>query len=322
MMRIGIAGGGYIARVHAAAYARIADAEVVAVAERDADARGSWPGVPTHESLEDLLAAGGLDVLDVCLPTPLHRSAVEAGIRAGLKQLICEKPLARTVADARAIVEAVEAAGATLYVGQVVRFWPSFVAIRDAIVRGDIGAPAVARSSRVGPPSSSRWFNDAAQSGGVILDMLVHDFDFLRWCLGEVERVYAKAVDHRYALVTLRFRSGAIGHVEGSWLSGRFRTTIEVAGDRGMVSHDSLVGDPLRWDLLPGEQTAAAAWSAFPEVAGPESPQVRELMHFVECARTGKAPLITGRDALAAVAIACAAEESARTGLPVELGKG
>src|SRR5205085_108295 len=132
------------------------------------------------------------DVVDVCVPTPAHRAAVEAALAAGVEHVFVEKPIARTVADAEAMLAAAARAGATLYVGHVVRFTPAFVALREAVLRGDVGTPAVVRTARGGPYPAGTWFADRAQSGGAVVDMLVHDFDWLRWTFGEVERVYCR----------------------------------------------------------------------------------------------------------------------------------
>jgi UDP-N-acetylglucosamine 3-dehydrogenase len=325
-MRIGLVGGGNIGRVHASAYRTIEGVDLIGIADADPLTRAEAErrfGAPTCATLDDLLA-GGCDVVDVCLPTPGHRAAVEAALAAGVRHVFVEKPLARTVADGRAMLAAAERAGATLYVGHVVRFTPAFQALREAVLRGDVGTAAVVRTARGGPHPPGPWFADHAQSGGVLVDMLVHDFDWLRWTFGEVERVYCRVagltgrVD--YALATLRLRSGAIAHVEGSWAQGRFGTAVEVAGDAGLLRHDSRETEPLAFDLLPDEAPDGPAWREHPDFVGAGAPHARELAHFVACARDGRTPLITGEDALAALQVAEAALEAAHTGQPVALG--
>ena len=178
-------------------------------------------------------------------------------------------------------------------------------------------------NARGGPRPAGTWFADHAQSGGVLIDVLVHDFDWLRWTLGEVERVSCRTAGQEgridYALVTLRFRSGAIAHVEGAWAQGRFGTSVEVAGDGGLLRHDSRESDPIVFDLLPGEPADGPAWRDHPDFVGAAAPHARELAHFVECVRTGARPLITAADALAALRIAEAALEAAGTGEAVAL---
>jgi predicted dehydrogenase len=161
-------------------------------------------------------------------------------------------------------------------------------------------------------------------SGGVLLDLVIHDFDFLRWSLGEVERVYAKGVMGReynrldYALVTLRFRSGAIAHVEGQWgYPGPFNHSLEVAGSRAMVATDSTEQSPLQ--LLGGTTGQGEG----PDVVTGKSPFQAELEHFVRCIATSKEPLVSAHDAYEALRIGLAAIESARSGRAITLrGRG
>ena len=134
-----------------------------------------------------------------------------------------EKPIARTIEDAREILDAFSGEGPRLFVGHVVRFFPEYVRIKNKIDAGELGTIGVVRTSRRSPflTGWNDWYADWRVSGGVLVDLLIHDFDFLRWALGNVERVYACSVlggeynRRDYALVTLRFESSAIAHVEG-----------------------------------------------------------------------------------------------------------
>jgi predicted dehydrogenase len=151
--------------------------------------------------------------------------------------------------------------------------------------------------------------------------LVIHDFDFLRWALGEVERVYARGVLGReynrldYALVTLRFGSGAIAHVEGQWgYPGPFNYSIEVAGSRAMVVADSAEPEPVR--LLGGANDPGES----PDVIVGKSPFQTELEHFIHCAATGEEPIVDARDAYEALRIGHAAIESVKTGRPVVPG--
>ena len=137
------------------------------------------------------------------------------------------------------------------------------------------------------------WYADWRVSGGVLLDLVIHDFDFLRWTLGEVERVYARGVLGReynrldYALVTLRFEGGAIAHVEGHWgYPGPFNYSIEVAGSRALLTADST--EPATLELIGGmpEQDGV------PDLASGKSPYETELEHFVRCIATGEEPIV------------------------------
>jgi UDP-N-acetylglucosamine 3-dehydrogenase len=193
-----------------------------------------------------------------------------------------------------------------------------------------VGTPAAVRTRRGGPMPRgwNDWYGDFDLSGGCNLDLIIHDFDWLRWTFGEVERVYAKGLtDSRlpafdYSLVTLRFVSGLIGHVEGTWADpGGFKVALEIAGDAGLLEYNfnQPTGLPFRAALAEGAASRSAV--PLPESPVAVNPYQVELQHFVDCIENGVAPSITPEDGTAAVRIALAATESARTGRPVELNR-
>ncbi|MDQ2798411.1 MAG: Gfo/Idh/MocA family oxidoreductase, partial [Armatimonadota bacterium] len=176
---------------------------------------------------------------------------------------------------------------------------------------------------RADDPNS--WYADPAQSGGVVLDLIIHDFDWLRWTFGPVERVFAKGLYGKpnyvgqmdYALVTLRFVSGAMAHVTGSWAhpSG-FRTTLEIAGDSGLIEHDSAASVPLT--VARKGSSGGKAVSESP-LAADQNPFFLQLSAFVRALRDGVPPPVTVYDAREAARIALAALESIETGKAVPL---
>lgn len=323
-MRVGVVGAGFIGAVHLSAYANMPDVEVVCVADalpETAAAGAAIVGARPYASYEELVAAEDVEVVDICLPTAFHRDVALKAARDG-KHVIVEKPLARSLEDAEAIIGAFSDGGPRLFVGHVVRFFPEYARIKAMIDAGELGTVGVARTSRRSPflTGWNDWYADWRISGGVLLDLVIHDFDFLRWSFGEVERVYARGVLGReynrldYALVTLRFSGGAIAHVEGQWgYPGPFNYSIEVAGSRALVAVDSTEPAPLR--LLGGAKGTGES----PDVAVGKSPYQTELEHFLRCIATGEEPIVGPRDAYEALRIGLAATESATTGLPVTL---
>jgi UDP-N-acetylglucosamine 3-dehydrogenase len=301
------------------------EVEVVGVADARPETAATGAavvGARAYSSYEDLIAAEEVDVVDVCLPTAYHRDLALEAARAG-KHLILEKPIARNLEDAEAIIEAFDGNAQRLFVGHVVRFFPEYVRIKEMIDAGELGTVGVARASRRSPflTGWNDWYADWRMSGGVLLDLVIHDFDFLRWSLGEVERIYARGVLGReynrldYALVTLRFEGGAIAHVEGQWgYPGPFNYSIEVAGSRAMVTADSTEPAPIR--LLVGVMDPGES----PDVIIGKSPFQTELEHFIRCAATGEESIVDARDAYEALRIGLAATESVMTGRPVTLG--
>jgi UDP-N-acetylglucosamine 3-dehydrogenase len=324
-LRVGVVGAGFIGAIHLGAYANMPEVEVVGVADalpEIAATGAAVVGARTYSSYEELVSAEEVDVVDVCLPTAYHRELALKAASAG-KHVILEKPIARSLEDAEEIIEAFDGSGGRLFVGHVVRFFPEYVRIKEMVDAGEFGTIGVARTSRRSPflTGWNDWYADWRMSGGVLLDLVIHDFDFLRWALGEVERVYARGVLGReynrldYALVTLRFEGGAIAHVEGQWgYPGPFNYSIEVAGSRAMVTVDSTESAPVQ--LFGG----ATGPGESPDVIVGKSPFQAELEHFIRCAATGEEPVVNGRDAYEALRIGHAAIESVKTGRPVALG--
>lgn len=324
MKRIGIIGGGGMGHWHATHW-RTLPVELAGFYDADAgraQAAAAQHGGQAFASLDALLAA--CDVVDICTPPALHAGAAVAAARAG-KHVVCEKPIARSLADAQAMVDACDAAGVRLFVAHVVRFFPEFARAKQLADDGALGRLGVVRSVRGGaPPGHSAWFADFAQSGGVILDVAIHDLDYMRWLCGDVQRVFARGLTFRglpvdHALITLRFASGAIGHVEASWAfpPGSFRTSFELAGSDGLLAHDSDDARPLLVQYQPGAAPERAPGPPAPP--SPDDPYRRELEHFLQALETGEPFLVTPRDAHEALRVALAAIESLRTGQPVDV---
>ena len=313
--------------VHLNAYANMPEVEVVGVADasrESAVAGAGLVGARPYASYGELVAAEDVEVVDICLPTAFHKDLAVKAAGEG-RHVILEKPIARTIEDAREILEAFSGDGPRLFVGHVVRFFPEYVGIKEKIDAGELGTIGVVRTSRRSPflTGWNDWYADWRSSGGVLIDLLIHDFDFLRWTLGEVERVYARGVQGReynrldYALVTLRFEGGAIAHVEGHWgYPGPFNYAIEVAGSRALLTADST--EPATLEII----RTPDAPDEVPDLASGTSPYEAELAHFIHCIATGEKPIVEGRDAYEALRIGLAATESVFSGEAVTLGDG
>ena len=153
---------------------------------------------------------------------------------------------------------------------------------------------------RPGAQFSSGYYANFNQSGGVILDVGIHDIDFARWCCGEVERVFTRGLSFAgkknvdQALITLRFTSGAIGHIDAGWAQprGTFRTRVEVAGDAGLVEWDSLDRPPLMADLHNDDFTGHQHLG-FSPLAPEDDPYYAELAHFIQVLEGKVQPRVT-----------------------------
>jgi len=329
-MRVAVIGAGTMGSVHSDAYARMPGVELAGIVDPRLPACQSLAArlnTKAYSTWDELLSSAQFDLVDVCVPTYLHRSYTEKAAKAG-KHVICEKPMARSLADARAMIEACRTAGVQLFVAHVLRFFPEYERAGALIHQGAVGKPGVIRTTRAGgyPLAWEDWYASYRRSGGVIMDLIIHDFDWLRGTFGDVERVFAKSLRGRdtqrldYALVTLRFQSGAIAHVEGSWAHrDGFHTRLEVTGTGGIIEFDSRQATPLRVSVDRAETGAAGV--AVPESPLAQNPYYRELEHFVHCLQTGSQPRVTAQDGYKALEIAVAALVSATTGRPATPGE-
>ena len=320
-MRVGLVGAGVMGTVHAAGW-QAAGAELAAVFSRDqerAQALAGQYGARVAGSYGDLLRE--VDVVDLCVPTHLHHSMALEAFAQG-RHVVCEKPIALTEAEGREMIAAAQRAGVRFFVAMVLRFFPQYRLTRDLVAQGRIGEVGVIRLKRVSytpQKAGDNWYLDHARSGGMMVDLMVHDFDFACWLAGDVTRVYAKAAGDRYALATLRFVSGAMALIEGGWANppGVFRTAIDVAGTAGAIEWSSDATATIRTYLRQPEGAAGEVGLPLSPLA--EDPYTAQLKHAYEAIRTGAPFDVSPEDALRALRVALAAKESARTGRSVSL---
>ncbi|MGD9092929.1 MAG: Gfo/Idh/MocA family oxidoreductase [Anaerolineales bacterium] len=327
-MKVGIVGVGFMGSTHAASWANT-NAEIVGFAaetKKEAQHLADQYGVSAYPDFEALLADA--DVVDICTPTHLHYEMVMQAASQG-KDVICEKPLARTAGQAAEMVSACRDAGVSLLVAHVVRFFPEYALAKAAVDEGQIGRPAVLRISRGSfrpKKPVGNWFLDEDKSGGILMDLMIHDFDYARWIAGEVESVFAKKVSSvhpdapiDYGLAILKHKSGAISHIAGAWAypPPTFRTQIELAGDAGLIEFDSDAMAPIQSLLRSGEGDAPDV--GLPSSPLSESPYTTQIKEFYTALKGGEPARVSSEDGLAAVQIAEGALASARSGNAVHL---
>lgn len=326
MIRIGIIGAGTMANYHARILSQEPDAQIVAVASTSperARALAESVGAQVEESPRGLLQRDDLEAVVVATPTPYHREYVELAASAGL-HVFCEKPLARTLEDGEAMVDAVTKAGVKLGVGHVVRWFPEYYQARELVQQGALGTVGTVRTIRVNafPRGTRNWYADYGLSGGVILDMSIHDIDWLLWTFGPVRRVYAQLTsdspERMVGMVSLRHESGAICYVEGSWAHMGFATSLEVAGSEALLTTDSASTRPLELRLKrpEGERPAVEVPVRMPARRGPYEEQDHAWVRWL---LGGPEPRCSGQDALASLRVGLAALESAQRDVPVTL---
>ena len=327
-MRVGIIGAGFMGSTHAAGWTETGAtlAGIIAETIQEAQPLAAQYQVKVYPDLEAMLP--DVDVVDICSPTHLHASMVLKVAQAG-KHIVCEKPLARTIEQGQQMIAACRKAGVKLFVAHVVRFFPEYTLAKTTVSQGKIGRLATIRLSRGSfrpKKPVGNWFLDEEKSGGLLLDLMIHDFDYARWLAGEVESVYAKKITtpcHTppvdYGLVILKHHNEALSNIAGAWAypPPTFRTGFEISGDGGMVEFDSQATAPIE-NLL--QKTSSDS----PDVGLPsspvtENPYTTEIKEFYAALTEGSPVRVTAEDGLAALQISLAAIESASTGEAVQL---
>jgi predicted dehydrogenase len=300
-------------------------AQLVAIADPDAarlDAHARSLGVAGYAGVHDLLAGERLDAVCICTPDQHHVEPALAALAAGLHVLI-EKPLATTVDDARRIADAAARAGTVVTVGHILRHTPQYRAAHDAVVQGRVGDLIHLVARRYG---LIRAGERIAGRTSLAMFQAIHDLDVLRWLGGPVTRVYAEASSKLLArfgtadslCATLRFASGAVGMVECSWAlpletPGTLSQELDVLGTTGRVE--------VRQS---GEGLAVTAGgradTPFLSLLGLTPSALREeLLAFINAIRTGTPLAMSVDEAVEAVRLAAAVDESIQTGMPVTI---
>lgn len=328
-MKIGLVGAGFMSRTHLAGWRAIGEqvTGLLGFGDPTVDALAREEELEVFADLPALAAA--CDVVDVCSPTYTHREYVLSAVAAGTP-VFCEKPLALDLEHAAEMVGAAAAADVPFGVGHVLRYFPEYASAAARARAGELGDLAVLRFSRCTFAPKTAWYLDDARSGGVILDLMIHDLDFARYVAGDVSRVYA-VVDRTgsgpHAYILLTHQSGTITHVEGSWRMPQpeFLTSFEIAGSRALLTFDSTQSGAVVPHITPpatveGERNVPVGPDV-PVAASPvsEDPYASQLKAFRDAISAGKAPPVDGSEGLRALQIALAAVESSRTGQPVDI---
>lgn len=335
MQRVAIIGLGGIGRYHLSRYRLLPDIQVVAVADiRSEEIRSdvrlrelfeiSWDDVRWYNSYPELLAQEKVDFVDIGLPTDVHKDATIRFLEAGVP-VLCEKPMALTLADCDAMIAASELTRTPLMIAQCIRFWPEFQYLKDMQESGKAGRLLSLQMWRGGSTpgwSSSHWMKDAARSGGAILDLHIHDIDFCQYLLGLPKQVYSQGGcasgterGYDYILTNLDYGDGTQVSDACHWadLDMPFIARYEARFERAFIRFD------------PTHKPALVAYwqnrtePEYPAVEGLDA-YAAEIAYFAECVRTGKAPeRCMPLDARNSVAIIMAAKASIERRAPVPM---
>jgi myo-inositol 2-dehydrogenase/D-chiro-inositol 1-dehydrogenase len=331
-LRIGVIGAGRIGKIHAENLAsRLPGVELRAISDVRLKSARDVAGalrVPKAYGDHRALLRSGIDAVVICSPTDTHARIIEEAAAAG-KHIFCEKPIDLDLGVIRKALAAVAKAKVKFQTGFNRRFDPSFRKAAEAVRSGKLGTPHIVRiTSRDPAPPPPEYVK---VSGGMFLDMTIHDFDMARYLLGdEVEEVTAigsclvdprigKAGDIDTAVVTLRYRGGAICAIDNSRRAVYgYDQRVEVFGSKGcVVVSNSVPTNAGVWD--DAGQHRDLPLNFFLERY--QEAYLEEMRCFVSAVLEGKAVPVTGDDGLKAVVLGLAAKRSLALNRPVKVGE-
>ncbi len=332
---VGVAGVGEMGRRHVENLRRsVPNARLVAVADVNsahaARVAGELGIEHSFAGLEAMTERSDVDAVVIATPDKLHAEGIRIAAAAG-KDIFCEKPLATNLEDAHAALAAVQRAGVRLQIGFMRRYDPAYLAAKKQIEDGDVGEPVLIKSIGRDKDPPPMAFYEAGLNGMLFYNNTIHDFDLVRWLLGdEVVEVHAYTTvaihpriahygDVVAALVNLKFARGAIGNIE-SYIQATYGYDVrtEIVGSRGSIFVGSLQQRPVtlfdaRGSLRPvADQFLTRFADAY----------LAEMQDFVETMLGDRPPQVTAEDGLRALEIAVAAEESHRSSKPCAVEAG
>ena len=226
MIKVAIIGAGFMGRMHAEVYRNLSKAKLIAIADIDlkkAQLLADKHKATAYSSLGELTNQEDIDAVDICLPTFLHKECMIKAARLG-KDILCEKPIALTLKDAEEMLQVAKKARVKLMIAQVIRFWPEYVELKKIHQAGELGRLLSITLTRISPTPTWAWDNwlaDAKRSGGALLDLHIHDTDYLLYILGKpvslASRVSPGRLKYAHVFTTFTLPDKVIAFTEGGW---------------------------------------------------------------------------------------------------------
>jgi len=279
--------------------------------------------VRAYRNFGDMLEDPAVQLVDICAPTHAHPELAIAALKAA-KHVICEKPLARTSGSAREIADAAAGAATFLMPAMCLRFWPEWVWLKQTIDQNPYGKLLAARFRRVAQPPAwgQKFFLDGRLSGGALLDLHIHDSDFVQFCFGRPQSVFSTgfskvsgAIDH--VVTQYQVASGASVSAEGSWAMTEgfgFHMSCTLVFENATADYDLARGGDALKLFEKGKEPQVLRF-------GSQDGYLAELQYLLECIGSDRPPdVVTAQDGVSAVEICEAEERSVQTGRVVPLG--
>ncbi len=331
-LNIGLIGAGRIGKIHGESIAtRVPQARLAGVADIDlpvAEELAGRFGVPALKDYRALLEDPDVKAVAICSATDTHARIIREAARAG-KHIFCEKPIDHSLEKIDAALAAVEESGVKLMVGFNRRFDPNFRKVREMVADGAVGETHILRiTSRDPAPPPIDYIK---VSGGIFLDMTIHDFDMARYLIGrEVEEIFVaagvridpaigQAGDVDTAVITLRFADGTIGTIDNSRQAVYgYDQRVEVFGSEGMVAVANNKPDTHVFANAGGVHSAKPLYFFLERYM---DSYIAEMGEFVDSVLKGQDPPVTGKDGRIPVVMGLAAWRSYQEKRPVLLSE-
>ncbi len=333
MIRVGIAGLGFMGKMHLRCYRDLEDVQVVAICDTDPakfeDTTGTagniegaaapldFTGVQLYDRFDKMLTEASLDAVSITLPTYLHKDHTIQALQAGV-HVLCEKPMAATVEQGREMAAQARQSGRRLQVGHCIRFWPEYVKAKELIDSGRYGQVRAATFQRLSLTPTWSWQNwilEADKSGGAALDLHIHDADFVQYVFGMADQVFSRAT---------RGPSGGDDHIVTQYLYGDNRVITAEGGwimapsfGFQMSFHIVLAEATIVYDCTrqPAFRVCPADGEAFSPEVFPGDGYSNEIAHFVRAVRGESVPeIITPEQSVDSLRLVLAEQHSAATG--------
>jgi len=226
MTRVGIIGAGFMGSMHANVYSMLPDVKIVGIAdvrgEKAKSLAAKFKAIPYYDA-EQLISKQDVGVIDICLPTYLHKEFAIKAAESG-KDIMCEKPIALNVGDADEMIAACRKNKVRLMIGHVIRFWNEYRFLKEVYDRNDYGKLKSLVLRRLSPQPSwswQDWLLDNERSGGALVDLHIHDTDFVLYLTGKnPQKIYSKITgdgDYSHIVTTFTFENGPVISAEGGW---------------------------------------------------------------------------------------------------------
>lgn len=333
-LRIGLLGAGRIGKLHGTNVQNsIPEAEITAVADPfmndDMKAWAASVGIAkcTNDP-QEIFDDPNVDAVFICSSTDTHADFIIKAANAK-KHIFCEKPIATDISKIKEALDIVEKSGVKLQVGFVRRFDRSHKGVRDVVASGELGKAYIVKVCSRDPEAPPMEY--VKVSGGIFMDMMIHDFDMVRYLAGsevtEVSTIGTCVVDPRFAdyddvdtaIVTLKFENGAIGVIDNCRQAPYgYDQRVEVHCEKGCVQDNNKLENEAYVSTNAGVKSAKPTWFFLERY---NDAFIDEAKQFIDCVQNDKPVPVTGKDGLEPVRIAVAAGKSLKEGRPVKLSE-